>query len=490
LYYIQYGGNRTETFPIGPNVYDGIWHLTQDVFFPVQMDHMRVNEAYRVWHGLTHMDDAVQAPVGIQHFDGYRMGPTTETRFKPGERIPGLNIGGWFDAGDFDIQTLSHAAAIMHFVDTWEAFRPLRDQTLIDQATRYVDIHRPDGKPDILQQIEHGALQVAAQYRVFGRAIRGIVDPHIHQYTHLGDSSTQTDGLIYDPALGPFASDGKRSGAPDDRWAFTARTPVTNYGSIGALAAASRALRGYNDAFADECLSLAKKAYAEERQNTAPAPNAGFEGAFREGAELSAVLQLLITTREREYADRFHELVWPGLDKRPDAILLPAVRALPFFDALYRTRLRDHIVKYTTSIEALEKQNPYGVPIGTGGWAGNQGVISWSTTNYQIHKAFPDLLGQEYVLRGLEYILGRHPSSNISFVSGVGAKSKKVAYGGNRADFTFIAGGVVPGVLILKPDFPENKEDWPFLWGENEYVIGIGAHYIFLAHAIADLVGR
>ena len=52
----------------------------------------------------------------------------------------------------------------------------------------------------------------------------------------------------------------------------------------------------------------------------------------------------------------------------------------------------------------------------------------------------------------------------------------------------FIAGGVVPGVLILKPDFPENKEDWPFLWGENEYVIGIGAHYIFLAHAVADLV--
>src|ERR1700752_4021489 len=129
----------------------------------------------------------------------------------------------------------------MHFGDAWEEFRPMRDETFIDQATRYVDIHRSDGKPDTVQQIEHGALQVAAQHRVFGRGIRGIVDPHIHQYTHLGDASTQTDGLMYDPVLGPFDADGKRSGTPDDRWAFTARTPVTNYGSIGALAAASRA---------------------------------------------------------------------------------------------------------------------------------------------------------------------------------------------------------------------------------------------------------
>src|SRR4029453_5235620 len=90
----------------------------------------------------------------------------------------------------------------------------------------------------------------------------------------------------------------------------------------------------------------------------------------------------------------------------------------------------------------------------------------------------------------LECILGRHPASNISFVSGVGATSKRVAYGGNRADYSFIAGGVVPGVLILKPDLPENKENWPFLWGENEYTIDIAAHYMFLAQAVADLVAN
>jgi endoglucanase len=30
-------------------------------------------------------------------------------------------------------------------------------------------------------------------------------------------------------------------------------------------------------------------------------------------------------------------------------------------------------------------------------------------------------------------------------------------------------------------------DDWPFLWGENEYVIDIGATYIFLAHAAHEV---
>ena len=67
------------------------------------------------------------------------------------------------------------------------------------------------------------------------------------------------------------------------------------------------------------------------------------------------------------------------------------------------------------------------------------------------------------------------------------AVSKKVTYGNNRADFSFIAGGVVPGLLLIKPDFLENKEDWPFLWGENECVLDNCADYIFLSGAVNEL---
>lgn len=487
LYVIQYGNQRTDPFPVAPEVHKNIWYETLDVWFPVQMDHMFVNEAYRVWHGAAHLDDALQAPVNIQHFDGYRMGPSTETKYKPGERIPGLNVGGWFDAGDYDIRTGSHSSTVMHFVEAWEEFKPKRDETLVDQKRRLVDIHHPDGKPDILQQIEQGALQLVAQHRAFGRAIPGIIVPHLHQYHHLGDGSTQTDGRLYNPTLEPYQIEGDSSGTPDDRWAFTNKRSATNYVSSAALAAASRALRGFNDPLADECLTYAEKAWDNERESADP-NETGFMARFRQGAEMGSTLQLLIATKDAKYADRFQELIWPALDQSLGRSIGSAVRALPYLDASYKEKLQPYVVKYKAEADGLYQQNPYGVPITTGGWAGNQSVIAWSVTNYHLNREFPDLFGPEYVLRGLNYILGCHPSSNISFVSGVGTRSKRIAYGNNRADFTFIAGGVVPGVLVLKPDFPENKEDWPFFWGENEYVIDICAEYILLSNAVNDLL--
>jgi endoglucanase len=97
-------------------------------------------------------------------------------------------------------------------------------------------------------------------------------------------------------------------------------------------------------------------------------------------------------------------------------------------------------------------------------------------------------MSKEDVLKGLDYIFGCHPYSNISFVNAVGTRSKTVAYGNNRADFTTIAGGIVPGLILLKPDLLENKDDWPFLWGENEVTIGGSAEYIFLGCAANDLM--
>ncbi len=158
LFVIEYGNERTLPFRIASDVYQNAWQPTLDVFFPVQMDHMFVNEAYRVWHGAAHLDDALQAPVNHEHFDLYAQGPTTDTPYKPGEHIQGLNVGGWFDAGDFDIRTQSQYAVVLDMVQTWEAFHPMRDETTIDQQNRYVDIHVPDGKPDLLQQIEQGTL--------------------------------------------------------------------------------------------------------------------------------------------------------------------------------------------------------------------------------------------------------------------------------------------------------------------------------------------
>jgi len=490
LYFIQYGDQKTNTFSINTNVYEEIWHPTLDVWFPVQMDHMKVNEAYRVWHGVPYLDDALQAPVNIEFFDGYRMGPTTETKYKPLERIPGLAVGGWFDAGDFDIQTGSHNSVISSFAGAWEEFGLDRDETFIDQETRYVDIHRPDGKPDILQQLEHGVLNLVAQVKNIGHPVRGMVVPNLHQYHHLGDASTITDNLPYNPNLKPYETDGNSSGTMDDRWAFTGRMPFLDYSSIAALGAAHRALRDYNKSLSDECLTLAIKLWNENQAMKEKPDTSRMARFFGGSAELPAALQLYASTRDERYAKRFHELIWQTLDRALNWSLVVALKAIPYMDNEYKNKLKGYVQKYKEYDDELLRENPYGVPISSRGWGGSGQVVSWAITNYYAHKAFPEIIGPEHVYRGLSYIFGCHPYSNVSFVASVGTKSKKITYGNNRADFSFIAGGIVPGILILKPDFPENKEDWPFLWGENECTIGGCAEYLFLCGAVNELVNK
>src|SRR5665648_1173011 len=76
------------------------------------MCHMRVNEKYKVWHGLCHMDDALMAQVDTNHYDGYVQGSSTLTKYRPLEPVPGLAVGGWHDAGDDDLRIESQACLL------------------------------------------------------------------------------------------------------------------------------------------------------------------------------------------------------------------------------------------------------------------------------------------------------------------------------------------------------------------------------------------
>jgi len=205
IYLLEYGKQIAGPFPIAENVYERVWQPTLDVFMPVQMDHIFVREAYRVWHGAAHLDDALQAPVNrTEHWDGWRQGPTTGNKYKPYEHIPGLNVGGWFDAGDFDIQTPSQQSTVQNLVQLYETFHINRDETTIKEEERYAEIHLPDGKPDVLQQIEHGCLQLIGQVKAVGYAITGINESHLYQYRHLGDAVTKTDNKVRENGIESF----------------------------------------------------------------------------------------------------------------------------------------------------------------------------------------------------------------------------------------------------------------------------------------------
>jgi endoglucanase len=491
IFIIEYDTIITMPFSIGKDIYENAWHPTLDIFLPVQMDHMLVNEAYRVWHGASHLDDALQAPINHKHFDLYAQGLSTDTPYNPGEHIPGLNVGGWYDAGDYDIRTQTQYFVMLNLVHVWENFILLRDQTTINQMNRYVDIHHPDGKPDILQQIEHGTLQLLAQFKSSGHAINGIVEAHLSQYTHLGDASVKTDNLIYNSKLDSLESDGFYSGTFDDRWAFTTKSSALNYGCIAALAAASRALQGYNDKLSEECLNLSVKVWDEEHSHEPDLFSYGnTTGGQLKAEELKAAVELLSCTKNNKYKLRIVELL-NEMESNDRQVIFNAanfVQALPYMDETYSNKVKSLVIKYKAALDRFGEENPFGVFISRGGWAGNGAIINFALTSYFLHNAFPELIESEYVYKGLNYIFGCHPGSNISFVSGVGTKSKRIAYGNNRADYSFIAGGIVPGVLIVKPDFPENKENWPFIWGENEYVVSLAASYIYLVNAVNALL--
>lgn len=62
--------------------------------------------------------------------------------------------------------------------------------------------------------------------------------------------------------------------------------------------------------------------------------------------------------------------------------------------------------------------------------------------------------------------------------------------GENRADNTFIPGGVIPGYIIIKPDFPECIDDFGFLWFEDEYVIDVASRWVLAANAADAVVNQ
>lgn len=464
LYKVRYGSSESAIFRIAGDVYDrGVWQPVLEYFLPVQMCHMRVSEKYRVWHGLCHDDDARMAPTDYLHFDGYRQGTSTLTKYKPGDVVPGLNVGGWHDAGDFDIRVESQSAEFYILALAYETFNVWYDVTTIDQDRRITEIHQPDGKNDILQQIEHGVLSVVSAYQALGRLYRGIIESSLRQYVHLGDSATITDGI---------------KGNADDRWVFTEDNPPRELTTAAHLATAARALKGFNDPLSNQALQAAREIFD------------GTDGTDRaRAAKLHAATELLLTTGEQKYKDyllKETEFIAGNID-RVGWFIVRAEKAVN--DAALSKAIRDALPALKTRLVQQSAETPYGIPYRPHIWGAGWQIQRLGFEYYFLHKAYPYIFDPELIFNSLNFILGCHPGSNtMSFASGIGAKSATIGYGLNRADWSYIPGGVISGTALIRPDFPELLE-FPFLWQQTEYVLGGGSsHFMFLVLAVQQIV--
>ncbi|MBK1875590.1 glycoside hydrolase family 9 protein [Pelagicoccus mobilis] len=482
-YIVTYGEQRSRPFRIAADVFTRhVWQPTLEYFLPAQMCHIRVNDRYRVWHGACHLDDARMAPLDHNHFDGYIQGSDTRTSYQPGDNVPGLNRGGWHDAGDDDLRIESQAGTLVGLVQTYEAFGELYDNTTIDQETLTVEVHHPDGKADILQQIEHGALSVAAGYRELGVLYRGIINPTLRQYVMLGDTANMTDNSPFDSSISdsriPEIGQGI-TGSPDDRWVFTTRNSA-RHEIIGAsgLAAAARALAEHNPDLAQECRDFSIRLW-EEIETDNPS------------VKIPLAIELLLLTQERKYASFLTENS-EAITSEFSRYGWQACRILEKIDdPEFRQSFRSAAEKHAKTITEAEAKTPYGVPYEPGIWGAGWGIQSFGAKQYYLHTTYPDLFSKDLMLNALNFVLGCHPGSNTaSFVSGVGSESVIVAYGLNRGDWSYIPGGSASGTALIRPDYPELLT-WPFLWQQTEYVLGGGTtDYLFLAQAADHLLNQ
>jgi hypothetical protein len=474
IYVVKYGDLRSNPFRINDNVFAReVWQPTLEYFLPAQMCHMKVLEKYRLWHGACHLDDARMAPVDHNHFDGYLQGPETLTKFKPGEPVPNLNRGGWHDAGDWDMRVESQADTIYGLALAWELFKVDHDNTSVDVKNLVTEIRQPDGKPDVLQQLEHGVISIVDGYEQLGRLYRGIIEPTLRQYVFLGDGALMTDNVVFDPRKTPEASAPAVGlpGSADDRWVFTENNPRRELQTAAALAVASRALKGFNDPLAARALKAAIEVYDRA---TPQEPL----------ARVGAATELLLATGDAKYRELLVSQA-ASIAANIERVGWIVGRSLkPVNDAAYTKTLRDAVATYHTKVEALAKETPYGVPYKPDIWGAGWNIQRFGWDQWMLHTYFPDLMPKTYALQALSFVLGVHPGSNTaSFVSGVGAKSLTTAYGYNRADWSHIPGGSASGTALIRPDFPELKH-WPFFWQQTEYVLGRGTtDYLLLALA-------
>ncbi|MFP5250607.1 MAG: glycoside hydrolase family 9 protein, partial [Acidobacteriota bacterium] len=438
LYVIEYAGQRTAPFPIAADVYAHIWQDSLDHHLAEQMDHVSVREGYHMWHGASHLDDGRMAPVVGEQFDNWYQDAATDGKYKGGDHIPGMNVGGWYDAGDFDLEEPSQLNVIQSLALAYREFNLQYDELTVDEGAREVEMHRPDGVPDTVEQVKHGALYILAQFHNIGHAIRGTHEPDLRQYTQVGDGASKTDGRIYDPMLGRNEVKGDFSGKPDDRWIFTTNSPFFQWNAIAALAAAADTLKGYDDALAKDCLDTAIKAWNEEKAHPmhaaaggGPGPGGGVLAAsqgvvsnapgrqqrpvapagsaagsatlppparlgrrgFAEGLEWPAALELTIATHGAEpYRSRLKEL-FPKMitPQQMEFRGWTAVRALPYLDPSAKDQMREAVKTYMAGLDQRLDATPFGVPPSLGTWGGSGAVVDMAIRMYFLHKAFPDL---------------------------------------------------------------------------------------------------
>jgi endoglucanase len=492
-YRIVHAGSKTDV-RIRENVFeDKLWEPTLDCFIPFQMCHADVDlGGASPDHTRCHMDDGIRVPANFPGVDRFRSYECEGTPYEAGDRIPCAK-GGWHDAGDCDLNIYAQGFTVWVLALAREEFGIDRDVSTLDVERGKFTLGKPDGVPDILQQIEWGAIWLLGMLQPDGRSYVGVIDQP-DRYSQADKKwSEMTDNV---------------PGTGDERQVYVDYHSELQLMQATALSAASRALRGRNPDLARKCLDGATGAlkyfrtHKEVYRSTVyfyPEHRKG-----RDGMVALTLAELYLTARDEAYRkdlEGMAETIRKLSVSDPEASTASSFwYAPPVLARLHAVlpdgELKSAIVEVCRRAAEAQAHSESPRPWPFHYWHfGNWGQAATGATRtfdaYYLSKVVPDGFPVRACLRSMLWIYGLHPLNDKVFVSGIGFPGPEFIHSGQIFGLFHGEPGTVPGALIggltgINAWKPSNvlfyRDDGNA--GNNEVGISSSPVYLFAVNAL------
>jgi len=493
-YRLAWAGGTVE-FPIRESVFtDALWTPTLDYFVPWQMCHADVDLNLGVLgHRKCHMDDAQRVPAHFGGVDGFRSYECEGTPYEAGEHIPRAK-GGWHDAGDCDVNINTTGFSTWMLSLAYEEFGIERDVATLDVDAQTFTAGRPDGTPDVVQQVEWGATWLLSMLQPDGRTFVGVV-AQPDRYSLGGKKwSEATDNV---PNTG------------DERHLYVDYHADLQLMQATALCAAGRVLRASNPPLADQCLDAARKAMHYFNTHEEVYRKTVFFYPDREGRDggvAAALAELYMTTHDPQYLQALQDMTEAirNLNLNFPAVYNTGASsywyAPPVLARLYpdlpEGDLKAAVLEVCRKAAQMQADHAAPRPWPFHGWHfgkwGNTGSVGDRMFDaYWLERVAPDVFSLDGTVSSALWIFGLHPLNDLVFVSGLGYPAPEDLHSGQINALFGTEPGTVPGALVpgINGIFPYTRHNVLYYRddgnaGNNEACIAVSATYIFGINAL------
>jgi hypothetical protein len=476
---------------------DSMWTPTLDRFLPWQMAHAEVDFAAALPpKRKSFMDDAVRAPDGPGSSGGFISHGQVGSLYAAGDTISS-SIGGWFDGGTTHQSVPANAFIVWVMTLAQEQFAIDRDQATLNQMEQTYSAVKSDGVPDLTSQIEWGVWWLLQMQEPTGRVYSGVA------------SQPDRDSVLIIPER---MTDGE-AGTGDERYVFVDYHPHMQLAQVIGLSAASRHLSESNPALSKRAAEAARGAFdyfsqqEEEYRPTVNFPHSAGDPAIAAGrdsmlaaaaAELylatkdEALLTLLESLGDRIAAIQFDD---PAPRWSTDSGFWYAGPSLArLFGELPEGDLKNAVSAYLNRAAMARKAELSGSP-----WPFAESDLKEHGVNgaaaaqifdaYWLSRAKPELLSMDDALPALEWIVGSHPVSGRTFVTGIGYAAPTYLFNANihgrvRNFQAVVPGAFMPGVGRLSGNSILVYADLPLRPQNHDARMPDQALWIFAVHAM------